>query len=158
MEYHISTNSASESMQFGEDLAGILNSGDVITLEGDLGAGKTTFTKGIATGLRITDTVSSPTFTMIKEYEGSLKLYHLDAYRLEFSDEDLGFDEYIYGTGVTVIEWAQYIEDYLPEDRLAITIDYLDEDRRRIHLKPYGVRYIQLVQAIKDRESKRLNS
>lgn len=151
MEYNISTNSASESMQFGEDLARRLNSGDVITLEGDLGAGKTTFTKGVATGLHIKDTVSSPTFTMIKEYEGRLKLYHLDAYRLEFLDEDLGFDEYIYGTGVTVIEWAQFIEDYLPKERLAITIGYLDEDKRSIHLKPYGERYIQLVKAMKDR-------
>ena len=88
----------------------------MITLDGDLGAGKTTFTKGIAEGLGVKRTVNSPTFTIIKEYEGeSFPFYHMDVYRLENSDEDIGFDEYFNSDGVTVVEWATFIEEFLPQ-------------------------------------------
>src|SRR5690606_13219720 len=99
-------------------LADIVQAGDVITLTGELGVGKTHFTKGLAKGLGIIERVTSPTFTIVKEYEGRLPLYHLDVYRLEHSDEDIGFDEYFYGDGVAVIEWAQFIEAFLPEEYL----------------------------------------
>ncbi|MCF6411480.1 tRNA (adenosine(37)-N6)-threonylcarbamoyltransferase complex ATPase subunit type 1 TsaE [Pseudalkalibacillus salsuginis] len=132
--------SPEETVQLGARLAEHLEPGDVITLEGDLGAGKTTFTKGLAKGLHINRVVKSPTFTIIREYKGRLPLYHMDVYRLEDSDEDLGFDEYFEGEGVTVVEWAHLIKDYLPEDRLAITIRLIDEDEREMTIEPIGDR------------------
>src|SRR5690625_3237274 len=112
MKVEIVTKSELETMTLGEQIAERLEQGDVITLEGELGTGKTTFVKGIAKGLNIERTVTSPTFTIIKEYEGRLPLYHMDAYRLEDAEEDIGFDEYIYGSGVTIIEWAQFIDEF----------------------------------------------
>ena len=128
-KHQIVSNSAEETELIGERLASLLEAGDVLTLEGELGAGKTTFTKGIAKGLGIKRTVNSPTFTIVKEYEGRLPLYHMDVYRLEYSDEDIGFDEYFNGDGVSVVEWAQFIEDYLPIDRLDIRIKYNGDSR-----------------------------
>lgn len=144
----IKTKSAEETEQLGERMAGFLLPGDVLTLEGDLGAGKTTFTKGLAKGLGIKRVVNSPTFTIIKEYEGKLPLYHMDVYRLEESDEDLGFDEYFSGGGVTVVEWASFIKDMLPQDYLAIKITLADEQEREIELTPYGKRYVELCEEL----------
>ncbi|AYV69149.1 tRNA (adenosine(37)-N6)-threonylcarbamoyltransferase complex ATPase subunit type 1 TsaE [Niallia circulans] len=135
---------AEETIGFAERIAWLLQAGDVITLEGDLGAGKTTFTKGIAKGLGITKTVNSPTFTIIKEYQGKLPLYHMDVYRLKDSDEDLGFDEYFEGAGVTVVEWAHLIEEQLPVDYLQINLYYDNTSGRKIVLSPKGSRYMQL--------------
>ncbi|MGP4082608.1 tRNA (adenosine(37)-N6)-threonylcarbamoyltransferase complex ATPase subunit type 1 TsaE [Pseudalkalibacillus sp. R45] len=136
----IKLTSPEETIQFGAQLAEYLKPGDVITLEGDLGAGKTTFTKGLAKGLHIKRVVKSPTFTIIREYKGRLPLYHMDVYRLEDSDEDLGFDEYFEGEGVTVVEWAHLIEDFLPDDRLAITIRRLSDNERELTIEPTGER------------------
>ncbi|MFS0674414.1 tRNA (adenosine(37)-N6)-threonylcarbamoyltransferase complex ATPase subunit type 1 TsaE [Ornithinibacillus sp. 179-J 7C1 HS] len=146
--YKVETNTADETIALAERLVSLLQPGDVLTLEGDLGAGKTTFTKGIATGLGIKRTLSSPTFTIIKEYEGTIPLYHMDVYRLENSDEDIGFDEYFNGNGITVVEWAQFIEDYLPEERLDITIKYLDEQSRGIEFNPIGAHFEKVVKAV----------
>lgn len=129
-KHQIKTHSAMETTKLAEELAIYLKPGDVITLEGDLGAGKTTFTKGIANGLGVKRTVSSPTFTIVKEYEGELPLYHMDVYRLENSEEDIGFLEYFNGNGISVVEWPQFIEGFLPEDRLNIHISYVDEHTR----------------------------
>ncbi|MFG6150400.1 tRNA (adenosine(37)-N6)-threonylcarbamoyltransferase complex ATPase subunit type 1 TsaE [Halobacillus sp. B23F22_1] len=126
------TYSEEDTKQFAEKLGELLQAGDVLTLEGDLGAGKTTFTKGLAKGLGVKRTVNSPTFTMIKEYSGRIPFYHMDVYRLEDSDEDLGFEEFFNGEGVTVVEWAQFIEDYLPEERLELTVEYVNETSRKI--------------------------
>ncbi len=122
-------------MKLARKLGERLQAGDVLTLEGDLGAGKTTFTKGLGQGLDVKRTINSPTFTIVKEYEGRLPLYHIDAYRLEDSEEDIGFEEYFQGDGVTVVEWAQFIQEYLPERRLDLTITYLDESGRFIEGK-----------------------
>src|SRR5699024_6619414 len=103
-------------------LAEQLEPGDVVTLSGNLGAGKTTFTKGIATGLGVKRAVTSPTFTIIKEYKGNLPLYHIDAYRLEECEENIGIGEYIDGNGVTFIEWADFIKDLIPQNLLEIMI------------------------------------
>jgi tRNA threonylcarbamoyladenosine biosynthesis protein TsaE len=138
------TNSYEETMQLSKRLGHLLKAGDVLTLEGDLGAGKTTFTKGLALGLGIKRVVSSPTFTIIKEYEGRLPLYHMDVYRLEDSDEDLGFDEYFLGNGVTVVEWAKFIQDMLPEEFMMIEIYHESESKRRIIFTPKGERYVSL--------------
>ena len=131
-EHYIKTYTATETIALAQKLAIYLKPGDVIILAGDLGAGKTTFAKGIANGLGVKRTVSSPTFTIVKEYEGEIPFYHMDAYRLENSDEDIGFSEYFNGNGVSVVEWAQFIETYLPADLLNINITYVDELTRKI--------------------------
>jgi tRNA threonylcarbamoyladenosine biosynthesis protein TsaE len=146
--YTIKTESAEETMAFAEKLGRALHKGDVLTLAGDLGAGKTTFTKGLAKGLDITRNVNSPTFTIIKEYTGRLPLYHMDVYRLEDSDEDLGFEEYFSGDGVSVVEWAVFIEEYLPDDRLDIVVSHHGEQLREISLTPIGERYTELIKEI----------
>jgi tRNA threonylcarbamoyladenosine biosynthesis protein TsaE len=140
-QFQFNTYSAEETEQFAARLAELLQAGDVLTLEGDLGAGKTTFTKGLAKGLQITRVVKSPTFTIIREYKGRLPLYHMDVYRLQESGEDLGFDEYFEGEGVTVVEWAHIIEEFLPETRLDITIRRNGEDERQLTLEPKGERF-----------------
>lgn len=147
-KYIVQTSSPEETKQFAKLLASYLLAGDVITLEGDLGAGKTTFTKGLATGLGITRVVNSPTFTIIKEYEGDLPLYHMDVYRLEDSDEDLGFDEYFEGEGVTVVEWASFIEDMLPDEFLKITMKHINEQERQLILTPVGKRYVTICEEL----------
>ena len=119
-----------------------------ITLEGDLGAGKTTFTQSFAKGLGIKRNVNSPTFTIMKQYEGRIQLNHLDVYRLENSDEDLGWDEIFYGDAVTVVEWAHLIEEDLPKERLAIEITRLDETSRKFVLKPMGEKYVRLCEEL----------
>lgn len=146
--FTVETSTVDETVSIAEKLASLLSAGDVVTLEGDLGAGKTTFTKGIATGLGVTRTLSSPTFTIIKEYMGRMPLYHMDVYRLEGSDEDIGFDEYFHGEGISVVEWAQFIEDYLPDERLDITIRYTGEHSRIIEFVPIGEHFHNIVKQI----------
>jgi tRNA threonylcarbamoyladenosine biosynthesis protein TsaE len=147
-QFEIKTRNPEETAQFAEKLAQFLQPGDVIALEGDLGAGKTTFTKGLAKGLDIKKTVNSPTFTIIKEYRGKLPLYHMDVYRVEDSYEDLGFDEYFEGDGVTVVEWAHLIDEQLPAQILTIYLYHEDQDNRKIVLVPKGKRYEQLCKEI----------
>lgn len=142
------SSSAEETDAFAERLGSLLKAGDVLTLEGDLGAGKTTFTKGLAKGLEVKRTVNSPTFTIMKEYQGRLPLYHMDVYRVEDEFEDLGFDEYFNGDGVCVVEWAHLIADQLPEERLELSINYVGEQARRFELKPKGERYELLCEEI----------
>lgn len=132
-----------DTNSFGRKLAELLQPGDMITMEGDLGAGKTTLTKAIGAGLGVKRTINSPTFTIIKEYEGRLPLYHMDVYRLESSDEDIGFEEYFSGEGVSIVEWAQFIEDYLPKERLELTLKH-DGEARTVLLQPIGERYEKL--------------
>lgn len=122
----IKTHSEKETFELGKRIANAVNPGTVILFYGDLGAGKTVMTKGIAAGLGITEMITSPTFTIMQEYEGGrMPLYHLDVYRIEDPDEmeEVGLNEYIYGNGLTVIEWAEQIEDILPEDAIKITIE-----------------------------------
>jgi tRNA threonylcarbamoyladenosine biosynthesis protein TsaE len=147
-QYEINSTKLEDTQLFSEQLAARLQPGDVITLEGDLGAGKTAFTKGLAVGLGIKKNVNSPTFTIIKEYQGNMPLYHMDVYRLEDSYEDLGFDEYFNGNGVTVIEWAHLIEEQLPNERLNIYIYHQGNDSRKLVIKPMGKRYEQLCKEI----------
>lgn len=144
----IKTHTERETMKVAEQLALLLNPGDVITLEGELGVGKTIFAKGIARGLGVKQAVTSPTFTIVKEYEGELPLYHMDAYRLEHSDEDIGFDEYFYGNGISVVEWAQFIEDYLPNHTLNVHIQYVDDDTRLLTFTPIGNHYEKIIEQL----------
>lgn len=144
MTYTITLNSPEETESFAAALAQLLEPRDLLTLEGDLGAGKTTFTKGLAKGLGIQRMVNSPTFTILKQYSGRLELNHFDVYRLENSDEDIGFDEFFSSEAVSVIEWATFIEEYLPTERLNITINRQSEESRKITLHPIGRRYEKL--------------
>lgn len=145
MEFKV--NSIEETTKLGFELGKLLNSGDIVCLTGDLGTGKTHITKGIAKGLDINDTITSPTFTIVNEYDsGRLKMNHFDVYRVSDPDEiyAIGFDDYIFSDAVSVIEWANYIEEILPEDYLHIHImkDLSNgENFRKIKLTGYGNRY-----------------
>ena len=122
----IETRSAKETYQLGVELGKKAQRGQVFTMVGDLGVGKTVFTQGLAEGLGITEPISSPTFTIVQEYdEGRLPFYHFDVYRIgDISEMDeIGFEDYIYGEGVSLIEWANLIEEILPEHRIDITIE-----------------------------------
>lgn len=125
--------SAEDTKKIAAEFAKSLKSGDVLCMYGDLGAGKTAFVQGLAAGLGVLDYVNSPTFTIVNEYSGDLPLYHFDVYRIGDSSEmfDIGFDEYLDGDGVTVIEWAELIEDILPQSRYNITILKADEESAR---------------------------
>ncbi|WP_076560856.1 tRNA (adenosine(37)-N6)-threonylcarbamoyltransferase complex ATPase subunit type 1 TsaE [Salimicrobium flavidum] len=144
----IKSNSPAATARLASLLAGKLEPGDVLTLEGDLGAGKTTFTKALGKALGVTRTINSPTFTIIKEYEGELPFYHMDAYRLEGTEEDLGFEEYFYGSGITVVEWASYIEEHLPEARLDIAISYEAEEERNFSFSPRSTHFETICEEI----------
>ena len=125
-----------ETRRFGLDLAHELKAGDVVALIGDLGTGKTALTRYIAEGLGITARVNRPTFTIVKEYrEGRLPLFHFDVYRVSDPDElfNIGADEYFYGDGVCVVEWADLIEELLPEDTRYIYIEYGPKEGERIY-------------------------
>ncbi len=132
----IVTKNEEETRQLGIRLAELLKPGDVLALEGDLGAGKTTFAQGIARGLGVEEAVDSPTFTIIKEYHGRLPFYHMDVYRLESSDEDLGWDEFFFGDGVTLVEWAGRIEELLPDHAVRITLTVGEAGERLITFAP----------------------
>lgn len=137
------SNSAEETEEIAEGFAKKLKAGDVICMYGDLGVGKTAFTKGLAKGLGISVPITSPTFTIVNEYIGTLPLYHFDVYRIACSDEmyEIGYEEYVYGDGVSVIEWPQLIEDILPDCRYDIEIskDYDKGDNYRvIEIKEVG--------------------
>jgi tRNA threonylcarbamoyladenosine biosynthesis protein TsaE len=139
--------SVEKTMELGFQLGLKLNAGDIVCLNGDLGAGKTHFSKGVAKGLGIEDQITSPTFTIVNEYEsGRLKLYHFDVYRVNDPDEiaNIGFDEYIFSKGVSIIEWSEYIESLIPEDRINIVIKKLPDkgdNYRIISIKSFGSRY-----------------
>ena len=135
MEKVIKVNNLEETIALGNRLGLLLQPNMLLTLSGDLGAGKTTFTKGIGQGLGITKVINSPTFTILKQYQGRLNLSHFDAYRLEGQDDDLGFEEIFDSDDVCVVEWANFIEDILPVDRLTIEIKKIDENIREFVFK-----------------------
>jgi tRNA threonylcarbamoyladenosine biosynthesis protein TsaE len=146
MEKRILTHSKLETVALGQRLAALLTPGDVILLEGDLGAGKTTFVSGVAKGLGIQETVLSPTFNIMKCYfDGKLPLYHIDAYRLENQPIEIGLDEYIEGDGACFIEWPVYIESLIPEERLSIALHNLGGDEREIILSSDDPHYEELI-------------
>lgn len=155
----IVSKSFEDTTKLGMLLARYLTTGDIICLTGDLGSGKTAFTQGIGLGLDITDYITSPTFTIINEYyTGRISLYHFDVYRLGSSDEllELGCDEYFFGDGVTVIEWADIVSDILPEEKLWITISAgQGEEERIISFEAYGNGYESVLKGMESLESTR---
>lgn len=135
-----------KTIDLGIQIGKHVNSGDIICLVGDLGTGKTHITKGIARGLLIDEYITSPTFNIVNEHDGRLKLYHFDVYRVNDPDEieAIGFDEYIFGNGVSVIEWSNYIEDLIPTEHLQINIEKIpdiNDNLRKIIMTYTGSRY-----------------
>lgn len=142
-----------ETEKIGYMLGKLLTGGEVICMTGDLGAGKTTMTQSIAKGLEVEDYVTSPTFTIINEYEGRCPLYHFDVYRINDVDEmyDLGYEEYFYSDGVSIIEWADIIKEILPKERLNIEINKNDNiEDREIIIKGTGEKYINIIKLLSE--------
>ncbi|MEA4846927.1 MAG: tRNA (adenosine(37)-N6)-threonylcarbamoyltransferase complex ATPase subunit type 1 TsaE [Clostridiaceae bacterium] len=149
------TKSPEETANIGEQLGRLLNKGNIICLSGDLGAGKTAFTQGIAKGMGVSGYVTSPTYTIINEYEGRLPLYHFDVYRLNDVDEmyELGYEEYFFGDGVVVLEWADMVRDIIPKERLWITIlNTKGDNSREIIMEPTGEVYDNIVKGMNQNE------
>ena len=146
-DYKISTHSDNETIAVAQNIESEKFPNMVICLNGELGSGKTVFTKGFAHAMGIEE-VTSPTFTIIKEYNGELPLYHMDVYRLEDANEDIGIEEYFEKGGVTIIEWSDIIKDILPKERLDIKIKIVDENTRVLVLTPYGDKYVSICEDI----------
>ncbi len=154
MQMIFKTDGERETFQLGDKLGQLVQNRDFIALIGDLGAGKTAFTKGLAKGLGVEDSVVSPTFTIVQEYQGRLPLYHFDVYRLTdwWELEDIGYEDYFYGEGVCVVEWPQRVAPFLPKEYLEISIELSLEESlssRIITMVAKGPRYEQLLEELK---------
>lgn len=136
-----------ELINWGQRLGSLLQEQDVLVLTGDLGAGKTTFTKGLAQGLGIKQMIKSPTYTIVREYEGRLPLYHLDVYRIGEDPDSIDLDDFLFGEGVTVIEWGELLEDSLPDDYLKLTL-LKKEDGRELVFESQGRRSQELLEEL----------
>jgi len=148
MEYKVTMKDEFDTIELAQNFESEKFPNMVICLNGELGSGKTVFTKGIANALGITDTITSPTFSIIKEYVGELPLYHMDVYRLDGNYEGVGIEEYFTKGGVVVIEWADTIKDILPSERLDIKFKVVDENKRVLILNPIGKQYEELCEAV----------
>jgi tRNA threonylcarbamoyladenosine biosynthesis protein TsaE len=147
------THSPEQTQQIGTAIGKQAQSGDLILLIGDLGAGKTCFTQGIAWGTGFDGYASSPSFVLVREYHGKLTVYHIDLYRLDNIAEiaELGIDDYLYGEGICVIEWADKALDSLPQEYLLITFEHLTDNERRMRFEPNGPRYFKMIEQIKEK-------
>lgn len=148
MKKIVEIQSIEDTKAFGVKLGELMKPGMCLTLNGDLGAGKTTLTKSIGLGLGVTKTISSPTFTILKIYHGRCPLYHIDAYRLEGLNQDLGFEEMLEGDGICVIEWGEFMEEILPKHRLDITIHNGNDEKRQFELTATGTIYEELLEKL----------
>ena len=144
------TNTVEETIKLGISIGKRLNPGDIVCIDGDLGSGKTHLTKGIALGLGIDEHITSPTFNIVNEYEGRLKFYHFDVYRVNDPDEiaAIGFDEYIFSDAASVIEWSDYISELIPEEHIQIRIANESETSRSISIQWFGKRYDYLKEVL----------
>ena len=143
------TKNEEELIDLGESLGTLLQKNDVLILSGELGAGKTTFTKGLAKGLGIRQMIKSPTYTIVREYEGRLPLYHLDVYRIEGDADSIDLDEFLFGGGVTVIEWGHLLGEDLPDSYLELEL-LKEAEGRRLHFSAQGPRAEQLIKELQD--------
>jgi tRNA threonylcarbamoyladenosine biosynthesis protein TsaE len=150
------SNSAEETRRFGITLGERLGPGDVVTLSGELGAGKTVLAQGIAAGLGVTEPVNSPTFSLVHEYAGRCPVWHLDVYRLSGPDDlpDLSWDDMLEGRGVLLIEWPERIIRALPEDRLEISLAYGDGDSRCLEITSHGKRAKTLIAGMEEPDAR----
>lgn len=149
-EYKYTSHSEQDTLELAENIESEKFPNMVICLKGELGSGKTVFVKGFANSLGIDETITSPTFTLVKEYlTGEMPLYHMDVYRLEDGDDGtVGLADYFTKGGITIIEWSDLIKDSLPEERLEIKFKVIDETTRVLVLTPYGPKYEDLVSAV----------
>ena len=148
MQYKITTYDENDTIELAQNIESEKFANMVICLEGDLGSGKTVFAKAFARALGITDNITSPTFNIIKEYQGDMKLFHMDVYRLSDMKQDIGIEEYFTKRGITIIEWSDLIEDILPKNRLRIRIKMVDENTRQFVITPYGSKYEDLCERV----------
>lgn len=148
MEYKIISRSELDTIELAQNIESEKFPNMVICLDGELGSGKTIFTKGFAGAMGIEENITSPTFTIIKEYEGELPLYHMDVYRLDGATDDVAIEEYFTKGGVVIIEWASTIKDILPKEYLGIKFRLVDENKRNIIITPHGTKYEELCEAV----------
>ena len=149
MEYRVTMHNEMETIELAQNFESEKFLNMIICLNGELGSGKTMFTKGIANALGIQETITSPTFTIIKEYEsGEMPLYHMDVYRLDGETDGVGIEDYYKKGGIVVIEWANTIKHILPKERLDIKFVVTDENKRVLILTPYGKQYEDLCEAV----------
>ena len=148
MEYRVTTKNELETIEIAQNFESEKFPNMIICLDGELGSGKTVFTKGIANALGIDETITSPTYTIIKDYNGELPLYHMDVYRLDGNIDGTGIEEYFNKGGVVVIEWADTIKNILPAERLDIKFKVLDENKRLLIFEPHGRKYEELCEAV----------
>ena len=149
MEYKITIHDEYETIELAENIESEKFPNMVICLNGDLGSGKTVFTKGFANSLGIDEIITSPTFNIVKEYySGESPLFHMDVYRLDESSVEINFQEYFTKNGVSIIEWSDLIKDELPKERLEITFRIVDENTRILIIRPFGKKYEDLCEAV----------
>ena len=148
-EYKYTSRSIDDTKSLAENIESEKFPGMVICLNGELGSGKTLFVKGVAQALGLTESITSPTFTIVKEYlDGEMPLYHFDVYRLDGNTEGVGIEEYFEKNGVVIIEWADTIKNILPQERLDIKFKVVGENKRVLVITPYGEKYEELCEAV----------
>jgi len=153
MHWAVISRSAEHTRRLGNSLGKLLQGGEIIGLVGELGTGKTCFVRGLTEGLEVSQEtwIRSPTFTLVNEYHGRLPIYHIDLYRIESTDEleELNLREYLYSTGVSLIEWFEYFPAGEVDDHLEIKLAYREGSKRQVTLIPHGARYEELVSALR---------
>ena len=149
MNYKYTSRSVEDTMELAENLESEKFPGMVICLDGELGSGKTAFVKGFAKALGLNETITSPTFSLVKEYlNGEMPLFHMDVYRLDDTNDEFGLSDYLNQDGVCIIEWPEMIKDQLPEERLDIKFKVIDENTRVLVFTPYGQQYEDLCESV----------
>ncbi|MEF9920661.1 MAG: tRNA (adenosine(37)-N6)-threonylcarbamoyltransferase complex ATPase subunit type 1 TsaE [Erysipelotrichaceae bacterium] len=149
MNKNINIETKEATKDFAKQLAKLITPHFLITMSGDLGAGKTTFTKFLGEALGVSRTINSPTFTILKIYKGIMPIYHIDAYRLEGLHQELGFEEVFEDEGLCVVEWSQYIDEQIPSERLHIDIEMGNDEARVFHMEAIGNRYEKVLEELK---------
>ena len=148
-EFKVISHSELDTMELAQNIESEKFANMVICLDGELGCGKTVFVKGFAKALGIEDNITSPTFTIVKEYlNGELPLYHMDVYRFDEVEENIGITDYFNKGGVTIIEWSELVSDKLPEERIDVKFKVIDENTRVLVFKPYGRVYEELIESV----------
>ena len=149
MDFKFISKDVNDTLTIAENIESEKFPNMVICLDGELGCGKTVFVKGFAKALGIEDNITSPTFTIVKEYlNGELPLYHMDVYRFDEVEENIGITDYFNKGGVTIIEWCELVSDKLPEERLDVKLKVIDENTRVLVFKPYGRVYEELIESV----------